>query len=88
MSLVISHSFVYYGVYLARRNVFLRHNRIKIGDFGISRILMGTADMASTFVGTPYYMSPEVLKHVGYNSKSDVWYVLCLLLPVCSWGLV
>ena len=48
---------------------------IKIGDFGISRILMGTTDMASTFTGTPYYMSPEVLKHEGYNSKSDVWYV-------------
>ncbi len=50
---------------------------IKIGDFGISRILMGTTDLASTFTGTPYYMSPEVLKHEGYNSKSDVWYV-CL----------
>ena len=51
---------------------------IKIGDFGISRILMGTTDMATTFTGTPYYMSPEVLKHEGYNSKSDVWYVLLL----------
>ena len=36
---------------------------------------MGTSDMATTFTGTPYYMSPEVLKHDGYNSKSDVWYV-------------
>jgi len=48
---------------------------IKIGDFGISRILMGTTDMASTFIGTPFYMSPEVLKHEGYNAKSDVWLV-------------
>lgn len=48
---------------------------IKIGDFGISRILMGTTDLASTFTGTPYYMSPEVLKHEGYNSKSDIWYM-------------
>lgn len=55
------------------RNIFIRNNMMKIGDFGISRILMGTMDMASTFTGTPYYMSPEVLKHEGYNSKSDVW---------------
>ena len=43
------------------------------GDFGISRILMGTTDIATTFTGTPYYMSPEVLKHEGYNAKSDIW---------------
>jgi len=49
---------------------------VKIGDFGISRILMGTTDLASTFTGTPYYMSPEVVKHEGYNSKSDVWWVM------------
>jgi NIMA (never in mitosis gene a)-related kinase len=55
------------------RNIFLKGNVVKIGDFGISKILMGTADLASTFTGTPYYMSPEVLKHEGYNSKSDVW---------------
>jgi len=55
------------------RNIFLRDNVVKIGDFGISRILMSNSEMATTFVGTPYYMSPEVLKHDGYNSKSDIW---------------
>ena len=47
---------------------------VLLGDFGISRILMGTSDMATTFTGTPYYMSPEVLKHEGYKYKSDIWY--------------
>jgi len=63
------------------RNIYLRSDRIKIGDFGISRILLGTMDLAVTFTGTPYYMSPEVLKHEGYNSKSDVWlaYAVCML---------
>ncbi|KAK7114041.1 serine/threonine-protein kinase Nek11-like [Littorina saxatilis] len=69
---------------LKTRNIFLRQNMVKIGDFGISRILMGTTDMASTFTGTPYYMSPEVLKHEGYNSKSDVWSVGCILYELCA----
>lgn len=66
------------------RNIFLKNEVIKIGDFGISRILQGTMDMASTFTGTPYYMSPEVLKHEGYNSKSDVWSIGCLLYEMCT----
>ncbi|KAK3085292.1 hypothetical protein FSP39_001166 [Pinctada imbricata] len=69
---------------LKTRNIFLKKNMIKIGDFGISRILMGTTDMASTFTGTPYYMSPEVLKHEGYNSKSDVWSIGCILYEMCT----
>ncbi|XP_059142130.1 serine/threonine-protein kinase Nek11-like [Physella acuta] len=69
---------------LKTRNIFLHNNLLKIGDFGISRILMNSSDMASTFTGTPYYMSPEVLKHEGYNSKSDVWSVGCILYEICS----
>ena len=65
---------------------------VSTGDFGISRILMGTSDMATTFTGTPYYMSPEVLKHEGYKYKSDIWYdfvfitvnILLVHLLICS----
>ena len=66
------------------RNIYLRSDRVKVGDFGISRILLGTLDLAVTFTGTPYYMSPEVLKHEGYNSKSDVWYVCKTDIFVCE----
>ncbi|XP_002742440.2 uncharacterized protein LOC100370291 [Saccoglossus kowalevskii] len=69
---------------LKTRNIFLKNNMCKIGDFGISRVLMGTTDLASTFTGTPYYMSPEVLKHEGYNSKSDVWSIACILYELCA----
>lgn len=44
-----------------------------LGDFGVSCLLMGSCDLATTFTGTPYYMSPEALKHQGYNTKSDIW---------------
>ena len=60
-------------LFLTHRNIFLKNNLIKLGDFGISRILMGTSDLASTFAGTPHFMSPEALKQNGYNSKSDIW---------------
>lgn len=35
------------------------NNTIKLGDFGISRVLENTNAAAQTVVGTPYYMSPE-----------------------------
>ena len=43
------------------------------GDFGVSCLLMGSSDLATTFTGTPYYMSPEALSHHGYDAKSDIW---------------
>ncbi|XP_075068539.1 serine/threonine-protein kinase Nek11 [Mixophyes fleayi] len=68
---------------LKAKNIFLKNNLLKIGDFGVSRLLMGSCDLATTFTGTPYYMSPEALKHQGYDSKSDIWSVGCILHEMC-----
>ncbi|MBN3325898.1 NEK11 kinase, partial [Atractosteus spatula] len=68
---------------LKTKNIFLKNNIVKIGDFGVSRLLMGSCDLATTFTGTPYYMSPEVLSHQGYDSKSDVWSLGCILYEMC-----
>ncbi|XP_071326286.1 serine/threonine-protein kinase Nek11 isoform X2 [Trachinotus anak] len=68
---------------LKAKNVFLKRNLVKIGDFGVSCLLMGSCDLATTFTGTPYYMSPEVLNHQGYDSKSDIWALGCLLFEMC-----
>ncbi|XP_077721336.1 serine/threonine-protein kinase Nek11 isoform X7 [Canis aureus] len=57
---------------LKSKNIFLKNNLLKIGDFGVSRLLMGSCDLATTLTGTPHYMSPEALKHQGYNTKSDI----------------
>jgi NIMA (never in mitosis gene a)-related kinase 1/4/5 len=46
---------------LKSQNIFLTaNNTIKLGDFGISKVLESTHDQALTVQGTPYYMSPEV----------------------------
>jgi NIMA (never in mitosis gene a)-related kinase len=38
-------------------NIFLRSNgTVKLGDFGISKVLENTNEAAVTVVGTPYYM--------------------------------
>ncbi|XP_051872194.1 serine/threonine-protein kinase Nek11 [Pristis pectinata] len=68
---------------LKSNNIFLKNNIVKIGDFGVSRLLMGSCDLATTFTGTPYYMSPEVLSHHGYDSKSDIWSLGCILYEMC-----
>ena len=40
-------------------NVFLtKENDVKLGDFGLARVLRHNTSFAKTFVGTPYYMSP------------------------------
>ncbi|XP_027131142.1 serine/threonine-protein kinase Nek11 isoform X2 [Larimichthys crocea] len=69
---------------LKAKNVFLKRNLVKIGDFGVSCLLMGSCDLATTFTGTPYYMSPEVLTQQGYDCKSDIWALGCLLFEMCS----
>ena len=45
---------------LKAQNIFLTANlAVKLGDFGISKVLETTNAAAQTVVGTPYYMSPE-----------------------------
>uniref|UniRef100_A0A8D2Q933 Serine/threonine-protein kinase Nek11 n=1 Tax=Varanus komodoensis TaxID=61221 RepID=A0A8D2Q933_VARKO len=68
---------------LKAKNIFLKNNLVKIGDFGVSRLLMGSCDLATTFTGTPFYMSPEALQHQGYNTKSDIWSLGCILYEMC-----
>lgn len=57
---------------------------IKLGDFGISRVLEHSLDVANTVVGTPYYMSPEVCESKPYTYKSDIWSVGCVLYELCT----
>jgi len=59
---------------LKAQNIFITKNGIvKLGDFGIAKCLNLTLDKAITVVGTPYYLSPEIVQNKPYNFKSDIW---------------
>ncbi|KAF9242044.1 kinase-like domain-containing protein [Melanogaster broomeanus] len=65
-------------------NVFLdENNSVKLGDFGLSKAL-AQANFANTYVGTPYYMSPELMQEKAYDSKSDIWSLGCLIYELCA----
>lgn len=66
------------------QNIFLRFERIQLGDFGIAKMLDSTQDIATTCIGTPYYMAPEVFKSKPYNYKSDIWSLGCILYEMCN----
>ncbi|NXB19731.1 NEK4 kinase, partial [Rhagologus leucostigma] len=70
---------------LKTQNIFLtRTNIIKVGDLGIARVLENQYDMASTLIGTPYYMSPELFSNRPYNYKSDVWALGCCVYEMAT----
>ncbi|KAJ4297985.1 G2-specific serine/threonine protein kinase [Kalmusia sp. IMI 367209] len=69
---------------LKPENIFLDHdNSVKLGDFGLSKILQ-SHDFASTYVGTPFYMSPEICKAEQYGPHSDIWALGCIIYEMCA----
>ncbi|KAF6750277.1 other/NEK protein kinase [Ephemerocybe angulata] len=64
-------------------DVLDEQNNVKLGDFGLSKAL-AQASFANTYVGTPYYMSPELMQEKAYDSKSDIWSLGCLIYELCA----
>ncbi|NXY21145.1 NEK3 kinase, partial [Atrichornis clamosus] len=67
------------------KNVFLTQNgKVKLGDFGSARLLAHPMSYACTYVGTPYYVPPEIWESMPYNNKSDIWSLGCILYELCT----
>ena len=70
---------------LKPQNVFLMQSgNVKLGDFGIAKVLSRTVEQAKTLVGTPYYLSPEVVESQPYSFMSDVWSLGAILYEMCA----
>lgn len=60
-------------------NIFIDSDgTLKLGDLGLGRAMSSQTFEAYSRVGTPLYMSPEVLDGSGYDTKSDVWSLGCI----------
>jgi serine/threonine protein kinase len=63
---------------------FDSEENVKLGDFGLSRMMGDESIYAFTHVGTPYYMSPELISEQRYNEKSDIWSAGCVVYEMLA----
>ena len=63
-------------------NILLHNDMIKLADFGFCRFLDSDKDMATTMVGSPIYMAPEVIMGQNYNHMAEIWSLGCVIFEL------
>lgn len=62
---------------LKSQNVFLtKTGEVQIGDFGFSKLLSDSAELATSGVGIPFYLAPEICSGKPYDFRADIWFRL------------
>ena len=61
-----------------------KDENIKIGDLGVAKQLDAREDLTRTCIGTPYYLSPEIVNRKSYNHKTDIWSLGVILYELCT----
>lgn len=57
-------------------NVLVSKGQLKLADFGLAKFVEQSENMMlKSWVGTPLYMSPQILKKGVYSPKCDIWSV-------------
>jgi NIMA (never in mitosis gene a)-related kinase len=70
---------------LKPQNLFLtKQEDLRLGDFGISKAMKKDALKDDSYMGTPYYFSPEICQEKLYSFASDVWAMGCILYEMAA----
>lgn len=54
-------------------NILIHNGELKLADLGESIVLDATKFLKGKTVGTPLFLSPEVIKHEKYDHRVDIW---------------